>query len=296
MRSGKRLSDRIMSLVIYFLLSLFGLAMLFPLLYVISISLSDPTQVPFVTFYPKGFSITNYRFIFSMPTVLRGYINSAIYTALFVVTSITLTTLCAYPLSKKWLAGRSGITVYIIFTMFFSGGLIPWYLVVNNLKMINTVSSLILPGAMNTFLLVITRTFFQNIPTELDESGYIDGASEWTIFTKIYLPLSKPIIATLVVWYAVGKWNSWFDAAIFLQNKQLYPIQLILRNMMVTNTVGMLDRTDMAMALGALHMQSINMYSLNYALTVAVILPILFLYPFLQKYFIKGVMVGSLKG
>jgi len=204
-----------------------------------------------------------------------------------------MTFLCAYPLSKKSLPGRTVITVYILITMFFSGGLIPLYLLVNSLGMVNTFWAMVLPSAISTWFVVLARTFLMNIPSEMEESASIDGAGHWKILTHIYLPLSKPIIATLSLFYAVAKWNSWFDASIFLLDKQKYPIQLILRNMMISG----LDRADFTTASYSMFMEyRLTPTSVNYALTVAVILPIIFIYPFLQKYFIKGVMIGSLKG
>ena len=284
--------------VIYVSMVILMIIMLYPFLYIISMSLSTKENITSITFYPKGFNINAYRFILNLPSVINGYRNTVVYTVLYTLIAITLTMLCAYPLSKKWLPGRTYLTIFIVITMFFSGGLIPLFITVSRLGMMDTIWAILIPGALNSWLMIITRTFFLSIPVELDESAYVDGANEFTILTRIYLQLSQPIIATLSLFYAVAKWNSWFDASIYLSSQTRYPIQLILRNLMVTRGGGGFEMSDMSVAIAAMGGMSarVDPRILNYALIVAVILPIVFVYPFLQKYFVKGVMIGSLKG
>lgn len=262
--------------------------LLYPFLYMVSVSLSSYTKVVDVVLFPKGINIRAYIRIFQMKSVLRGYLNSFIYTASGLVVSLILTVLCAYPLSKSWLIGRKVLSIFVLITMYFGGGLIPTYLVVTNvLHMKNTVWAIIIPGALNTYYMILMRTYFvSSIPKELDEAGKIDGANEFQTLFKIYLPLSKPIIATVSLYYLVIMWNSWFSASIYLDEQKMYPIQLLLRNSLSTNNIWLGDNSS----------GDINYKSMDYALTVAVVLPIIFIYPFCQKYFIKGVMVGSLKG
>lgn len=270
--------------------------MLYPFLYVISVSVSDTQRVANVTFYPLGFSTASYEYLLAMKNVTNGYLNSLLYTVSGTLVSLLLTTICAYPLSKKWLPGRNIITVFIVFTMYFSGGLIPSYLLVNNLHMSNSFLALIIPGAINTWYMILMRTYFiQNIPIELEESSNIDGANEYQIFTRVYLPLSIPIMATIALFYIVGQWNSWFAASIYLSDAGKYPIQLILRNAL--SVANSFVATNTSLALNSLiESGKVNVTSLNNALTVAVVAPIIILFPFVQKYFVKGIMVGSLKG
>ena len=283
----------VFDVVVYSILFIIMIIMLYPFLFMISISTSARTELANVTFFPRGFHLDAYRQIFSMPTVLTGYRNSVFYTSVFTFLAIIMTVLLAYPLSKKWLPGRSGITIYILITMFINGGMIPAYLLVSNLGLRNSMWAIILPLILSTWLMIITRTFFTNIPDEMNESAYVDGANEMIILMRIYLPLSKPIIAVLALYYAVAMWNSWFPAMIYLNDPAKYPVQLILRNMAVKNSF---DPTDLKSLQNAFGRQNVDPKSLNYALTISVVLPIMFLYPFLQKYFVKGVMVGSLKG
>lgn len=287
--------DLLFDLVITAAIVLICVAMVYPFLYTISVSLSHYKQVQYVTFFPRGFTTAAYRFIFAQPNIQRGYANTFLYTTLGVTISMALTTLCAYPLSKKWLPGRAGFSVLILITMYFGGGLIPIYLLVNLLGLYNTLWALIIPGALGSWNMIVMRTYFQtSIPVELEESSFIDGANEFTILSRIYLPLSKPILATLSLFYFVGIWNSWFPASIYLSDKDKYPIQLILRNAMIT--LGSSNLGADSATLGKLVGEEIDYQSLNNALTIAVVLPIIFIYPFCQRYFIKGIMIGSIKG
>ena len=265
--------------------------MIYPFIYMVSVSFSDYEFVSDVRLLPKGFNTDAYQYIFQLSDVQRGYFNSFLYTIVGVAISMFLTTLLAYPLSKKWLPGRSFFAVLVLITMYFGGGLIPTYLLVTGLGMRNTIWAIVLPGALNTYNMIVMRSYFtSSIPAEIEESCEIDGANQFQTLTKIYLPLSKPILATITLFYLVVAWNAWFPASIYLDDKAMYPIQLILRNAMTTN----IFLSNPGAALGQLG--QVNYMSLNYALTIAVILPVLIIYPFCQKYFVKGVMVGSLKG
>ena len=272
------------------------LLMIYPFLYMISVSVSDYAKVSDVFLLPKGFTLTAYKYIFSLKNIQQGYLNSAVYTIIGVVISMVLTTLCAYPLSKKWLPGRSFFSTVVIITMYFGGGLIPVYLLVSSMHMLNSLWAIVLPGALNSYNMIVMRTYFtSSIPGEIEESCQIDGANQLETLWYIYLPLSKPIMATLTLFYLVVAWNAWFPASIYLNNEAMYPIQLILRNAMSTSGSAFLGATTAQVSAIGSDMQ-VNYMSLNYALTIAVVLPVMVIYPFCQKYFVKGVMVGSLKG
>ncbi|MBM7564280.1 carbohydrate ABC transporter permease [Paenibacillus sacheonensis] len=282
--------------IVRVLVLLISAAMLYPFLYILAVSLSASDEIHGmnITVYPKGLNFDVYHYIFRLPQIYRAYFNSILYTTIGTVLSIAMTMLCAYPLSKPWLYGKGSIVMFIVVTMFVSGGTIPMFILVKMLHMYDSMWALIVPGLMNTFYMFIALAFFKGIPLDLEEASYIDGAGDANIFTRVFLPLAKPITATLSLFYAVGYWNSWFPAAIFLIDKDKYPIQLLLRNMMVGVAKGQLS---VSVVLGETSAAgAINLQSLNYALVVAVILPIILLYPFVQKYFIKGAMIGSLKG
>ena len=290
LRRLKRLT--LFDAVLYLVMTVIMAVMLYPFLFTFAMSTSTVDQLVNVTFFPIGFNLSAYEFIFKMPNVLSGYANSLLYTATFTVLSDIMIILCAYPLSKKWLPGRSAVTVYIVITMFVGGGLIPNYILVTNyLQWMDTWMAIVVPVLISTWLVIITRTFFMGIPVELDESAYVDGAGEFTILTRIYLPLSKPVIATITLNNVVGMWNQWFHASIYLNSKAKYPIQLILRNLLATQKIEMEDMSAALMTL-----PRIDARLLTNALTIAVALPIILIYPFMQKYFVKGMLIGSLKG
>lgn len=294
--SRKTRGEVVFDIVNMVLIVFLCLLMVYPFLYMLSVSVSEYTRVSDVILFPKGFTMSAYITVFNLKNVQIGYLNSLIYTVGGVSISMLTTTLCAYPLSKKWLPGRSFFSTIVIITMYFGGGLIPVYLLINSLHMINTMWSILIPGAMNTYFMIVMRTYFTNsIPGEIEESCQMDGANQLQTLLYIFLPLSKPILATLTLFYIVITWNSWFSASIYLTNADLYPIQLVLRNAMSTNGSAFLGNTAAQVANMGKDAK-VNYMSLNYALTVAVILPIMVIYPFCQKYFVKGVMVGSLKG
>lgn len=267
---------------------------LYPLLYVVFASLSDSNELmkhSGLLLKPVGFSWAAYKAVFQNPNILQGYKNTIIVLISSVAVSMFLTCLAAYVLSRKNVLFNGIITFIIMFTMFFSGGMIPTYLLVNNLGLTNTYWALILPTAISTYNMIIMRTGFAAIPESLEESAKIDGANHFTILFKIVIPLAKPTMAVIVLYYAVACWNSWFNAMIYLQKRRdLQPLQLILRGILIEN-----DTSNMQDGNVGQDTESIA-ESIKYAVIVVATLPILAIYPFLQKYFIKGIMIGAVKG
>ena len=273
------------------LMIVISLCMLYPMLYVIFASFSDPTTFTKhsgLLLSPAGFSLESYKLAFENPMLFRGYLNTIIIILVSVTLSMILTSLCAYVLSRKDFKLRKFCTVAIVITMFFSGGMIPFYFTVKDLGLENNMWSLILPTAINTFNMIILRTSFESIPSALVESASIDGAGHWTILFRIILPLSKATLAVLVLYYAVANWNSWFNAMLFINDREKYPLQLVLREILITSDTS-------SMTAGESDREFIG-ETIKYAIIVISTVPILCIYPFLQKYFAKGVMVGSVKG
>ena len=272
------------------------LLVLYPIYYMIIISVSNSTAVMTgrVRFLPVGFHLDVYKQFLTDSYFLTTYRNTAIITVLGTTINIFMSTLCAYPLSRKDFYGGGVITGFVTFTMFFSGGMIPTYLLVNKLRLLNTYWSVVLPGAINVFNMIIMRTSFQGLPVELNESAYIDGANDLQILWKIVLPLSKPILATMVLFYAVAHWNGYVHAMLYFTDKNMYPIQLYVRSLVLS---GMTEMTSLSMELttGAAAF-NVAQRSIQYGVIIAATLPILLIYPFISKYFEKGVMIGSLKG
>lgn len=296
--SGKRAKkpprskgDLVFNIVLYFVLTLVSVVMLYPLLYMLSVSLSSRQYVSEIVLWPKGITLDAYKYVFQYELTLSGYGNSLLYTVLGTIISLFLTTCAAYPISKYWLPGRKIIVIFFLITMYFSGGLIPQYIIIRHvLGLYNSIFAIVIPGALNTSYVVIMVTFIRSLPEELDEAAYIDGANEVRVLWSVKLPLLTPILATLTLFYAVAMWNSWFGPFIYLEDESKYPIQLVLRNLMVSFSV------DTGQVGGINGNDQLDPTSFNYALTVAVILPILVIYPFIQKFFEQGMMVGSLKG
>jgi len=264
---------------------------LYPFLYVVSMSISDPVYVIQKTIWllPKGFSLKAYEKVFENPDVWTAYLNTIFYTVAGTAINVVMTMLGAYPLSRKSFFARKQVMIFIVITMFFSGGLIPMFLLVQNLGLYNTRWAILLPGAVSAFLIIVTRTFFQSIPEHLHESAKLDGAGEFSILWRIVAPLSMPIIAVLTLFYAVGQWNSFFPALLYLPDVRLQPLSLYLIKVLIQNSTTMME--DMASQSD----RSMYVVQLKYSLIIVAILPILAVYPFLQKYFVKGVMIGSLK-
>ncbi len=287
--------DRIFLTVIYIFLGIVLIIVGYPLLHIISASFSDYQAVISgqVTIFPIKPTLIAYKEIFSSDQILTGYGNSLFYTVVGTLVQVTLTVFMAYPLARKELFGRGLLMGIIVFTMFFNGGLIPTYLLVKSLGILDTRLALILPQAMMVFQVIIARTFFQaTIPTELYEAAELDGCSELRTFWTVVLPLSKPIIAVLVLMYAVYNWNAYFDALIYLNSKDKFPLQLVLRNILILNQPRSMITTNVQRMMKLQEMAEL----LKYALIVVASLPVMMVYPFIQKHFVKGVMIGSLKG
>lgn len=287
-------ADRFFMVFVYATTLLIFLVVLYPLIYVVSASVSSPEAVAAgrVLLLPKELSGEAYKLVFEDSNILLGFRNSLIYTILGVTINMLFTTLLAFPLSRKELPGRNIITFFITFTMFFSGGLIPTYLVVEKLGMIDTVWAMVIPNAISTFNMIIMRTYFQtNIPEELQESAYLDGCNNFRLLWSIVLPLSTPILAVLILYYGVAHWNSYFNALIYLRSNKLINIQLVLRNILMANQIST-GGTDAV----AFEERAMIGVTVKYAVIIVSSIPVLILYPFIQKYFVKGILVGALKG
>jgi putative aldouronate transport system permease protein len=270
--------------------------MLYPFLFVLAASFSSSSNVSrgMVGVIPQGFNIRAYEAVFKYQYIWSGYRNTLLYTICGTALNLVMTVCGAYPLSRKQFYGRGLFTFFIAVTMFFSGGLIPTYLVMRNYKLLNTFWVMILPGAISTWNMIIMRTFFQNLPVELEEAAIIDGCNEVGVLLKIVLPLSTASIMTIGMFYAVGHWNAWFNAFIYLQDYERYPLQLWLRMIVLQNQVNDISSIQS----GAVDVGAENLISdtIKYAVIIVAAAPILCVYPFIQKYFVKGVMVGSVKG
>ncbi|RAP77737.1 carbohydrate ABC transporter permease [Paenibacillus montanisoli] len=287
--------DKLFLTAIYAFLALILLAVLYPLLYILSSSFSSPQAVISgrVWLFPVDFSLAGYKAIFSNPQVMTGYGNSLFYTVFGVLINVCMTVMLAYPISRTTFYGRHVIMIIMVVTMMFSGGLIPYYLTVKNLGLLDTRWSMLLPGALAVWQVIIARTFFQSsIPKELGEAAELDGCSDLGFLWRVVLPLSKPILAVLVLMYAVGHWNAYFEALIFLKSQNLFPLQIVLRNILILNSIDssmMVDANKMAAMQGLRDL-------LKFSLIVVATVPVLAIYPFVQKYFVQGILIGSLKG
>ncbi len=268
---------------------------LYPCYYVLVASVSSPVKIyegsPLLL-WPKDFAIYSYKQVIKDTQIWNGYRNTIFYVTCGTFLSVLLTTTAAFAASRKTLPGKNIIIFLIMFTMYFSGGLIPTYMVVRNLGLLNTPFAMILPQAVSTYNLIITLSYFRGMPESLVEAAKIDGASDFKVFSRIMVPLAKPIIAVISLYYAVAIWNNYFSALIYINDRNLYPLQLVLREILVQN--------DTTSSQGALNVSSIDSaaYAANikYAIIVVSTVPILCLYPFIQKYFVKGVMIGAVKG
>lgn len=288
--------DRAFYATSYAVLTLFCLAVLFPLIYVISSSFSSAEAINSgaVVLFPVDPNVEAYQQIAQAPGLVRGVLNSLLYAVLggFIGTALTL--LAAYPLSRDEFPFRRGLTLFFLIPSLFSAGIIPTYLIVRQLGLLNTVWALVLPGAMSIFNMLITMTFYRiNVPKELVEAGRIDGADDFAMFWRIAIPLSKPIIAVNLLFYAVGQWNGWFNAFLYLSNTDLYPLQLILRNLLAQSNV---DPASIGGGDIAEIVRRRELFDrLKYAMIVIAMIPPLIAYPFVQKHFIKGALIGSIK-
>ena len=287
-------ADKLFNIIDYTLLTLAFLLVAYPLYFVVIASVSDPIAVyeGRVILYPIKPTLEGYRRILSYSTLFTGYKNTLIYTLVGTSINIVLTITAGYALSRKELVGRNVMMMGVMITMIISGGMIPNYLLVRSLRLYNTMWALILPGAVSTWNLIVTRTFFQQtIPDELREAADLDGCSDFSFFRLVVLPLSTSIIAVMVLFYAVGHWNSYFNALIYLSSTSKYPLQLVLRNILIVNTLD-----DMVNDVATQAAQQRMGDLIKYGMIIISSLPLLILYPFLQKFFVHGVMIGAIKG
>lgn len=287
--------DRVFITINYLFLSLFFIIVLYPLIYILSSSFSSTDAVISgrVWLLPVEPTLLGYKAVFKNPQVMTGYANSGFYTIFGTMINVVMTVLAAYPLSRKDFYGRGMIMMLFTFTMLFSGGLIPTYLLTKNLGMIDTRWALLIPNAMAVLYVIIARTYFQTtIPDELYEAAELDGSSDIRFIVSIVLPLSSPILAVMALFYSVEHWNSYFDALIYLKTAGLYPLQIILRNILIQNEIQMNMMADIDAMMKFQGMADL----LKYSLIVVASIPVLIIYPFVQKYFVKGIMIGSLKG
>ena len=286
--------DRLYYFLSYAVAILLTLVVLYPIIYIVSASFSDPNRLVSgdVWLFPVGFNLNSYKRLFEYKNIWIGYGNTILYTAVGTLINIVITLMCAYPLSRKNLRGRGAIMFLFTFTMLFDAGMIPNYILVKNLGLMGSRLAVILPKAMNVYNMIVCRTFIQsNVPGELWESAQIDGCSNTQFFFKMVLPLVKPIIAVLALWYGVSHWNSYFSAFMYLKDTNLYPLQLFLKELLVQSA--RLGDTDAAMQSS----QGANLaIGIKYAVIVVSSAPLMCLYPFVQKYFREGALLGSVKG
>lgn len=292
----KKLIHRIFDVCNYAFMLLLIVITIYPVLYVVFASLSDPKLLMGHTgllFRPLGgITLQGYKLAFSNPNIMIGYRNTLFYVVVGTIINLIMTSLGAYCVTRRHFRLKTPMLVMVTITMFFSGGMIPMFTMIKSLGLYNTVWAILLPGAISSWNLILMKTFFQGIPDSMEEAAMIDGANDWHVFSKIIIPLSKPIIAVMVLYYGVSRWNSWFDAMIYLRDRTMFPLQLFLREMLMQNASasGQTPTMDLMVA------QSYYKELLQYCVILIATLPILCIYPFLQKYFVKGVMVGAIKG
>ena len=281
----------------YVLLTIFLLIIFYPLYYIFICSFSSGIAIVKnqVKLWPVGFNLDGYKAIFKYNMLVTGFGNSIFYAVVGTFTNVVITILAAYPLSRKRVPGKNFIMFLFVFTMLFNGGLIPTYLLVKDLGLLYTRWAMIIPGAMSVWNMIITRTYFQTtIPDELLEASQLDGCSDIKFLMKIVLPLSKPIIAVITLFYAVGHWNAFFNALIYLNDTKMFPLQLVLRDILISNTTNSQMLTNLSMD-DIVYKENLAQM-LKYSVIVVSSVPMLILYPFIQKYFVQGLMVGAIKG
>lgn len=287
-------ADKAFDVIILVFLTLALIVTLYPMVLVVSSSFSSSAAVLAgkVWLFPIGFNTLGYKAVFRNPRIWTGYLNTVFYTVVGTLVNMVLTVMAAYPLSRKDFTPRRVVMLLFTFTMFFSGGMIPNYILVSRLGMMNTRWAIIIPSALGVFNMIMVRTYFiSNFPDELLEAAQLDGCTDVYYLLKIVIPLSKPILAVVTLYYAVGHWNEYFNAFMYLSNPKLQPLQIVLRSILLQNSVdtGMIDLSDMVEREALKNL-------LKYALIVVASVPVLAMYPFVQKFFVKGVMIGSVKG
>ena len=289
-------SDKTFDIVNTTLMILLFAVFVWPLLFVVSASFSDPSAVwtGKVFLFPKGFNINGYIEIMRYKDIWIGYRNTFFYTIVGTTLNLTMTICAAYPLSRPDFVLRRPLMLLFMFTMYFSGGLIPTYLVVQRLNLLNTVWAMIIPSAVSIYNVIITRTYFENnIPDSLREAAELDGANSLQFLLKVVLPLSGPILAVMALYYGVGRWNSYFDALIYLHDKKLFPLQVFLRDILIQSKID-LDTSGLDAAQVMAKTQLAQ--TMKYSVIIVASVPVLCIYPFIQKYFVRGVMIGAVKG
>lgn len=296
MRKKRITQDRIVYFINYILLGLLLITILYPLVYVVSASFSSGEALASgkVRLFPVEPTLLSYKTVFEYDAICVGFVNSIIYTVVGTVVSMVLTLLAAYPLSRDDFRGKKVLSSIFLFTMMFSGGLIPTYMLVKNLGLMNTMWSIILPTAVSAYNVIVARTFFnQTIPKELLEASQMDGCSDFRFFSQIVIPLSKPIVAVLCLWIAISLWNGYFNPLIYINEESKYPLQLVLRRILLMSQVNFANANiDPARVAANRYLSQM----LQYSTIIISSLPLMILYPFIQKYFVKGVMIGSVKG
>lgn len=288
-------SDKRFEVILIVIMCMLGVIVAYPLIYVLSSSFSSPSAVMSgkVWLFPADFSLEGYEAIFKNKQVLIGYRNSLFYMLVGTAINVAMTMLAAYPLSRSDMPGQGPIMLLFTFTMIFSGGMIPNYLIIKNLHMLNSVWSMLIPGAISVHNMIITRTFIRSsIPHEMLEAAQIDGCSDVQYFLRMVLPLSGSVMAVITLYYAIAHWNAYFNAFMYLSDQNLYPLQIFLRDILISNKV---DASMVIIDDGAVAKEGLAEL-LKYSLIVVAMLPVMVIYPFVQKHFVKGVMIGAVKG
>ena len=273
-------------------LGVIGLLCLYPFLYTLSISLSSAAEASREGFhlFPRQISLTSYKMVLTNPNIITGYLNTILRTVLGTALSLLACCVAAYPLARKEMPHRSMITFLIVFTMLFGGGMVPSYLLIQKLGLLNSIWALVLPGMLSAFNIIIVKNFFQALPESLAESARIDGAGDWAVLFRIYIPLSKPVLATVALWTAVGHWNSWFDAMLYITDDRKQVLQTFLQRIVIESSTRLMELGVADKAIVEFTADTIKA-----ATIVVTILPIICVYPFLQKYFVKGILLGGVK-
>jgi putative aldouronate transport system permease protein len=284
--------ERIFNFGNLLVLGVIGLLCLYPFIYTLSISLSTATEASRQGFhlFPREISLASYKMVLTNPDIVRGYVNTLVRTLLGTALTVVACCVAAYPLARKEMPHRALMTFLIVFTMLFSGGMVPGYLLIKKLGLVNTVWALVLPGMLGAFNIVIIKNFFQSLPESLAESARMDGASEWTVLFRIYMPLSKPVLATVALWSAVGHWNAWFDALLYITDDRKQVLQTFLQRIVIESSTQLMELgvTDTSVV-------QFTTETIKAATIIVTILPIICVYPFVQKYFVKGILLGGVK-
>lgn len=292
-------SDKAFDVIAFIVLTLILVVVAYPLYFVIISSFSNPSAVAggLVVWSPVGFTLDGYMAVFNNARVVRGFLNSLLYTSVGTAINLAVTLPTSYALSRDDFSGGKAVTIFYLVTMFVSGGMIPTYLVIQRLGMLDSIWALVVPGSMSVFNMIVGRTFFKtNLPTELLDAAKIDGCSDAKFFFRIALPLSPALIAILSLYYGVGHWNSYFSALLYISTPNKFPLQLVLRSILILNEAQLTQIPTSAEAIRALEEARQLIELMKYSLIIVSSIPVMIVYPFIQKYFVKGVMVGSLKG